>query len=212
MYGDRPGDSCDRGVTAHNPQQVTEMTGMTTHFKLYPRKEKEIGSGRQLAWIERDKGQNLPSSPSLLSLDRESTCHNAVTKPSSLSCPICGVEIGPGNSSRTYEGVNYCTSCPPSLSLVRQSVKALAKKNGAPPATSEIYEDVASKGIRPPKREHMSAMLRAAGCVENEGKWSASQDSIMSGDDGRIFSLKTIWPCLRQSDVFKRKKETCPKL
>ena len=41
MYGDRLSDSYDSGVTAHNPQQVTEMTGMTAHFKLYPRKEKE---------------------------------------------------------------------------------------------------------------------------------------------------------------------------
>jgi hypothetical protein len=90
------------------------------------------------------------------------------------ACPVCGVDIGPGQSSRTFEGVSYCTSCPPRLSLLRLSVRELTKKNGIAPTAIEIYEDVTSKGGRPPKKDFVSAMLRALGFAEKDGRWASS--------------------------------------
>jgi predicted hydrocarbon binding protein len=57
------------------------------------------------------------------------------------SCPICKVDIGPGHSSLTFEGVNYCASCPTHFKEIRNSVKALTEKNNSlGPTTAEIYE------------------------------------------------------------------------
>jgi len=91
------------------------------------------------------------------------------------TCLICGLEIGPGHSSATFEGKNYCTSCVSSLSMIRASAKILTEKNGRTPATTEIYEDIALRG-RPPRKEHMTAMLNAIGFVEKEGRWERQQE------------------------------------
>ena len=93
------------------------------------------------------------------------------------TCPICGRDIGPGHSIRTYEGVSYCTSCPPHLSLLCLSVRELTKKNGIAPTAIEIYEDVASRDGRPPRKELVSAMLRASGFAEKDGRWVMISDA-----------------------------------
>jgi len=104
------------------------------------------------------------------------------TKPViSDTCPICGREIGPGCSSATFEGKNYCTLCAPSLSIIRASAKALTEKNGRGPTTTEIHENIALKG-RPPTKEHIPAMLNAVGFVENEGRWKRRPDTSNSID------------------------------
>jgi hypothetical protein len=93
----------------------------------------------------------------------------------SIICPICGVDIGPGHSSRTFEGASYCTSCATSISMVRASVK-----DSMAPTATEIHEDVASRGDRPPKKEHLPAMLRALGCMDKDGRWESPHE----GTDG----------------------------
>lgn len=95
------------------------------------------------------------------------------------TCPICGLEIGPGHSNATFEGKNYCTSCVSSLSMIRVSVKTLTEKNGRAPTTTEIYADITLRG-RPPRKEHMPAMLNAIGFVEKEGKWERQQEDQAS--------------------------------
>jgi hypothetical protein len=88
------------------------------------------------------------------------------------SCLICGNDIGPGHSSQTFEGASYCISCARPLAIVGASVEALTERNnGLGPTTSEIYEDVAVRSSRPPKKELLPAMLRAIGCVEKDGSW-----------------------------------------
>jgi len=87
------------------------------------------------------------------------------------TCPICGVDIGPGYSSRIFEGINYCTSCPNHLSLLRESVRELIKKNGIAPLETEIHDDLISRGGRPPKKELIPSMLRVLDFVEREGRW-----------------------------------------
>ena len=88
-------------------------------------------------------------------------------------CPICGDDISPGHSSRTFEGINYCISCPTHFTTILASVKALTEKNnGLGPTISESYEDVAGGGSRPPKKEHLPGMLRAVGAIETDGKWT----------------------------------------
>ncbi len=96
-----------------------------------------------------------------------------VERQKSITCPVCEVDIGPGHSSRVFEGVAYCTSCAAPLSMIRASAKALAKKNGVAPSTLDVFFDIASKG-RPPKKEHLPAMLMALGFTEKDGRWDAS--------------------------------------
>ena len=219
MWGDRIGDRNDSEVTAHNQQQVTEMTGMTAQKQLSLQSCNMVGdrSGKQLAWKEAQySGHNLPSSPSLLSQGNEtrvsSGCHQGVIKPSSFLtpaegmpmigphprrdqptpssrggksdkptegaiCPVCGEDIGPGHSRQTFEGVDYCTFCAPLLSIVRVSVKELTEKNSIAPTAIEIYEDVASRDGRPPRKELVSAMLRASGFAEKDGRWVMISDA-----------------------------------
>jgi len=90
------------------------------------------------------------------------------------TCPICGVDIGPGYSSRTFEGINYCTSCPNHLSLLRESVRELIEKNGNALSEAGIYDDLISRGGRPPKKEFIPSMLRVLGFEERDGKWFLS--------------------------------------
>mgnify|MGYP000931817797 FL=1 len=90
------------------------------------------------------------------------------------TCPICGVDIGPGHSSQIFEGMSYCTSCPRHLSALRASVGELTEKNGIAPSETEIYEYIASRNSRPPKKELISSMLRVLGFEERDGKWFLS--------------------------------------
>jgi hypothetical protein len=87
------------------------------------------------------------------------------------TCPICGVDIGPGHSSQIFEGMSYCTSCPRHLSALRASVGELTEKNGIAPSETEIYEYIASRNSRPPKKELISSMLLVLGFEERDGKW-----------------------------------------
>jgi energy-coupling factor transporter ATP-binding protein EcfA2 len=216
MGGDRLSDSDDSSVTAHNPQHVTKMTGMTAQNQLSLQSSNMVDecSGVQLKWdVGENKTQNSLSQPSLPSQDSEtnvsSGCHYNVTEPSSFfttadgmpaiglhprkdqptpnsrrrkgaapmegdTCPICGVDISPGQSSRTFEGAIYCTSCAPLLSLLRASVGELTEKNGIAPSETEIYEHMASKNSRPPKKEFIPSMLRVLGLEERDGKWFLS--------------------------------------
>ncbi|HQP56665.1 MAG TPA: hypothetical protein PLN83_11190 [Syntrophorhabdus sp.] len=96
MLGDRSGDRCDRHVTAHNHHQVTEMTGVTAHSTLIPKKEKKgEDSGKQLRWIRKGDEEKNPSSLSLPSQDIESACHIAVTTPSSFLSVDEAPQMGP---------------------------------------------------------------------------------------------------------------------
>jgi hypothetical protein len=87
------------------------------------------------------------------------------------TCPICGEDIGPGHSSHTIECVSYCTFCAPLLSIVRVSVKELTEKNSIAPTAIEIYDHMVSNGVRPPKKELISSMLRILGFEEKDGRW-----------------------------------------
>lgn len=51
--------------------------------------------------------------------------------------------------------------------MIRASARALTEKNGRGPTTTEIHEDIALKD-RPPKKEHIPAMLNAVGSIERE--------------------------------------------
>jgi hypothetical protein len=90
------------------------------------------------------------------------------------TCPVCEVDIGPGHSSQIFEGISYCTSCPRHLSSLRASVGELIEKNGIAPSEAEIYEHMASKNSRPPKKEFIPSMLRVLGFEERDGKWFLS--------------------------------------
>ena len=94
------------------------------------------------------------------------------------ACPICGVDISPGHSSHTFEGAVYCTSCAPLLSMLLSSFRELTEKNGIAPSEAEIYEYMASKNSRPPKKELIPSMLRVLGFEERDGKLflSSSKD------------------------------------
>jgi hypothetical protein len=59
--------------------------------------------------------------------------------------------------------------------LLCASVKELTKKNGISPTASEVYEDVAARGNRPPRKEHLLAMLGAVGCTEKDERWEPPQ-------------------------------------
>jgi P4 family phage/plasmid primase-like protien len=97
------------------------------------------------------------------------------------TCPICGQEIASGCSSATFEGKNYCTLCARVLPMIRASAKALAEKNERAPTITEIHEDIAARG-RPPRKEHMPAMLKAVGFIENEERWEKRPDASSSID------------------------------
>jgi len=90
------------------------------------------------------------------------------------ACPICGVDIGPGHSSQIFEGISYCTSCPRHLSSLSASVGELTEKNGIAPSEIEIYEHMASRNSRPPKKEFIPSMLQVLGFVKRDGKWFLS--------------------------------------
>ena len=96
------------------------------------------------------------------------------------TCPGCGEDICPGHSRQTFEGVSYCTFCAPLLPIVLVSVKELTTKNGIAPTAIEIYDHMASNGVRPPKKVFISSMLRILGFEENDGRWMM----ISSAEDG----------------------------
>ena len=50
----------------------------------------------------------------------------------------------------------------------------LTEKNGIAPSEAEIYEHMASKNSRPPKKEFIPSMLRVLGFEERDGKWFLS--------------------------------------
>jgi hypothetical protein len=58
--------------------------------------------------------------------------------------------------------------------LLRASVGELTEKNGIAPSETEIYEHMASKNSRPPKKEFIPSMLRVLGFEERDGKWFLS--------------------------------------
>jgi hypothetical protein len=173
-------------------------------LSLSSEKGEEENKHKEKCDIKSESSDKTPSSPSIASLGNDCGPHIAVTSPSSSPsdddapkmgphprkeeptptksvnpiisdrCLICGQEIGPGHSSATFEGKNYCTSCVPSLSMIRVSAKTLAGQNGRGPTTTEIHADIALRG-RPPRMEHIPAMLNAVGFVENEGRWEGGQ-------------------------------------
>ena len=214
--GDRMSDIYDSTVTAHNQQQVTEVTGMTAQNQLSLQSSNMIdeGSGVQMEWDAGEhKAQNSLSQPSLPSQDSEtnvsSECHYAVTESSPFfnpadgmptigphprkdlptpdsrrrrgdepmegdTCPVCEVDIGPGYSSQIFEDASYCTSCSRHLSSLRASVTELIEKNGNALSEAGIYENMASRNSRPPKKEFIPSMLRVLGFEERDGKWFLS--------------------------------------
>jgi hypothetical protein len=117
--------------------------------------------------------------------EREAASNTDNSHKERAKCPVCDEDIGSGRSSEMFEGASYCIKCATPLSIVRASVKALGRKTGAGATTSEIYEDVAGMSTRPPKREHMPAMLRSVGAVEKDGRWlwtSAQEESQPPGE------------------------------
>lgn len=83
-------------------------------------------------------------------------------------CLACGTPIGAGHG--TYSG-GFCASCGPKVSIVRAASNAHAKGF----TTGELWEDLAMRGGRPPRKEHLPNMLRALGYVEFEGTWIQQQ-------------------------------------
>lgn len=67
--------------------------------------------------------------------------------------------------------------------MIRASAKALAQTNGAAPTTAEIHHDVASRGSRPPRKQHLPAMLRRLGFIEVGDRWVESSKSKENGDE-----------------------------
>jgi hypothetical protein len=68
--------------------------------------------------------------------------------------------------------------------MIQETVKALTEKNnGLGPTTSEIYEDVAGRSNRHPKKELLPGMLRAIGCVEKDGRWVFTQQASQQNNE-----------------------------
>ena len=105
------------------------------------------------------------------------------------TCPVCGEGIGPGHSSSSFEGNYYCTNCAMPLAMIIASAKALTRKNGVAPTVAEIHQDVTSKGNRPPRKQHLPAMLRCLGFMELDGRWVESSE-CKENDDEKPDSLE----------------------
>ena len=93
------------------------------------------------------------------------------------TCPVCGEDIGLGHSNHTFEGSHYCVNCAAPLAMIRASTKALTLRNGMAPTTSEIDQDVASRGSRPPLKKHLPAMLQCLGFIKVGDRWVESSES-----------------------------------
>jgi hypothetical protein len=104
------------------------------------------------------------------------------------TCPVCHEDVGPGHSSCTFEEKRYCASCTAHLKMLRESVKVLATKNGCGPTTSEIYQCLALQS-RPPRKQHLPAMLGCLGFVEVDGGWVES--SAIKQPDSLEIRLKS---------------------
>lgn len=85
------------------------------------------------------------------------------------ACLACGEPIGKDHSS--YFG-KFCGYCGPKVSMVRAAAKAHPKGF----TISELLEDLAARG-RAPRKEHIPAMLRAIGCIEERGVWRYQEAS-----------------------------------
>lgn len=197
-WGDCLCDNCDSMVTAQKQLPVTDVTGVTAHPYLNRQEKNKKNNGKKLD--NKESAQKKSSQPSQPSQHSESSCHTAVTKPSQgvggdcygigpnprrdlptpcggsdgpakeATCPICGVEIGPGHSCGTFEGLDYCTSCRRPLSIIRASVKALTSKNGMAPTAPEIFANISLMG-RAPRKEIIPAMLKQLGFIDVDGRW-----------------------------------------
>lgn len=103
-------------------------------------------------------------------IDSSKTFHRRPDeRDSQPTCFACGEPIGKDHSS--YYG-KFCGYCGPKLSMVRAAAKT--HPNGF--TSSELWEDLAARG-RPPRKEHLPAMLRAAGCIEEGGCWRYQEAS-----------------------------------
>lgn len=90
--------------------------------------------------------------------------HTKKTDPRHSSCLSCGDPIGPGHS--TYFET-FCGSCGPKLAMVRPAVKA--HPDGF--TLSELWEDLAARGDRPPLKAHLPGMLQYLGYIEDGSVW-----------------------------------------
>jgi transcriptional regulator with XRE-family HTH domain len=94
------------------------------------------------------------------------------------TCPICGVEIGLGHGSQSFEDRTYCTSCAHPLPIIRGAVRSHITENALGPTTTEVNEKIVGLGNRPPRKELLPAMLRSLGFVEKDGKWETLQENL----------------------------------
>ncbi len=83
---------------------------------------------------------------------------------SESTCVVCCEPIGPNHSN--YYG-RFCSYCGPKIPMVRAAAKAHPKGF----TVSEIWEDLASRGNRPPRKEHLPAMLGYLGYIEYAYTW-----------------------------------------
>jgi len=106
---------------------------------------------------------SLPANPD--SYDQEGDLGIRPTNKDFTSCLVCGDPIGPGHG--TYFD-RFCSSCGPAWSMVKAAAKSLPPRF----TVSQIYEELEKRG-RPPRIEHIPAMLRDLGYGEHGNCWKA---------------------------------------
>lgn len=137
-----------------NGDSAPKFCEMLKEKSQYPSQDGSSGSGGSIEDADSDPHVVQPGSALGLGVE---------------SCLACGTPIGAGHG--TYLGC-FCSSCGPKVSIVRAAAKARTKGF----TTGELWEDLAMRG-RPPRKEHLPAMLQAIGYVEFEGTWVRQQPS-----------------------------------
>jgi len=140
----------------HNPKEVKELADLIDWLKFY---HEAVALCARLGRVE---GQGFVIKNDLKKL----VPYKVKGKADDLTCVVCGTDISPGRGSY---GEDLCPSCGPAMSMVRAAMKAHAGGT----TVSELWEDLASRGSRPPRREYLPKMLAKMGYREYNGKWVA---------------------------------------
>jgi hypothetical protein len=141
--------------------------------------KKSASSGKKANRTRKRTGMHLSNT--------ESLSNDMLSNTGGATCPICTEEIGPGHSSQSYEGVDYCVVCAKHLPIVRALVDAFIKENENDPTLNEINERL-SQGGRAPLEPRLRLMLMILGYREINGKWSTQALCLDSGDSHALGS------------------------
>jgi pyruvate-formate lyase-activating enzyme/predicted RNA-binding Zn-ribbon protein involved in translation (DUF1610 family) len=143
----------------HNPKEVKELADRIDWPKFY---HEAVALCVRLGRVE---GQNFMIKDDLKKAAAKLSTGAEEVKADDLTCSVCGTEIGPGHGSY---GDDLCPSCGPAMLVARAAMKAHA--GGA--TISELWEELAARGNRPPRREYLPKMLAKLGCHEEDNwKW-----------------------------------------